>query len=65
MNLTNKRFGDELSTHVTPEWRNQYLNYNQIKAVIYETLQQLKDVTEQREREHIKEQVRSLSGLLG
>lgn len=30
------KFGEQLSTHLTPEWRKQYIEYNRLKRMLYE-----------------------------
>jgi SPX domain protein involved in polyphosphate accumulation len=47
------KFGEQFSSHLTPEWRNQYLQYEELKEMIYETLAKLplkEDNAEERER---------------
>ena len=35
------KFGEQLVTHVTPEWRKQYLQYEELKEFLYEQLKKL------------------------
>ncbi len=47
------KFGEQFSTHLTPEWRKQYLQYEELKTMIYDTLTKLplkEDNEEERER---------------
>lgn len=30
------KFSEHLGTHLTPEWRKQYIDYEKLKALIYE-----------------------------
>ncbi|GMT19367.1 hypothetical protein PFISCL1PPCAC_10664 [Pristionchus fissidentatus] len=32
------KFGEQLSSHLTPEWRKQYINYESLKNMLYECM---------------------------
>ena len=32
------KFGEQLSSHLTPEWRKQYINYEGLKNMLYECM---------------------------
>lgn len=32
------RFGEQLASHLTPEWRKQYINYEMLKDMIYKAM---------------------------
>ncbi|XP_030762781.1 xenotropic and polytropic retrovirus receptor 1 [Sitophilus oryzae] len=34
------KFAEHLSAHITPEWRKQYINYEEMKAMLYMTVEQ-------------------------
>ncbi|XP_066586016.1 solute carrier family 53 member 1-like isoform X2 [Prorops nasuta] len=42
------KFAEHLSAHITPEWRKQYINYEEMKALLYAAVEQAPstDVTE-------------------
>lgn len=33
------KFGEELSSHLTPEWRKQYIDYKALKTLLYQGLE--------------------------
>ncbi|XP_066155139.1 solute carrier family 53 member 1 [Euwallacea fornicatus] len=34
------KFAEHLSAHITPEWRKQYINYEEMKAMLYMTVEE-------------------------
>ena len=32
------KFGEQLASHLTPEWRKQYIRYEELKAMLYDFL---------------------------
>ncbi|KAL5291367.1 XPR1.2 family protein [Megaselia abdita] len=34
------KFAEHLTAHITPEWRKQYINYEEMKAMLYHTIEQ-------------------------
>ncbi|KAL0113736.1 hypothetical protein PUN28_012691 [Cardiocondyla obscurior] len=34
------KFAEHLSAHITPEWRKQYINYEEMKALLYAAMEQ-------------------------
>jgi SPX domain protein involved in polyphosphate accumulation len=30
------KFGQHINTHLTPEWRKQYIQYEELKQMLYE-----------------------------
>ncbi|XP_055376892.1 xenotropic and polytropic retrovirus receptor 1 [Condylostylus longicornis] len=34
------KFAEHLSAHITPEWRKQYINYEEMKAMLYASVEQ-------------------------
>ena len=34
------KFGEHLASHITPEWRTQYIDYEQMKSMLYSALEQ-------------------------
>ncbi|KAG8222647.1 hypothetical protein J437_LFUL003769 [Ladona fulva] len=34
------KFAEHLSAHITPEWRKQYINYEEMKAILYSAVEQ-------------------------
>ena len=34
------KFAKELGAHITPEWRKQYIQYEEMKAMLYAALEQ-------------------------
>ncbi|XP_017862847.1 PREDICTED: xenotropic and polytropic retrovirus receptor 1 [Drosophila arizonae] len=34
------KFAEHLSAHITPEWRKQYINYEEMKAMLYAAIEQ-------------------------
>ncbi|XP_072934324.1 solute carrier family 53 member 1 isoform X2 [Epargyreus clarus] len=34
------KFAEHLSAHITPEWRKQYINYEEMKAMLYTTVEE-------------------------
>ena len=42
------KFTEHLSAHITPEWRKQYINYEEMKALLYAAVEQAPaaDITE-------------------
>lgn len=34
------KFAEHLSAHITPEWRKQYINYEEMKAMLYVALEE-------------------------
>uniref|UniRef100_A0A0N5AD05 SPX domain-containing protein n=1 Tax=Syphacia muris TaxID=451379 RepID=A0A0N5AD05_9BILA len=37
-NISEMKFGEQLSSHLTPEWRKQYIHYEELKSLLYELL---------------------------
>uniref|UniRef100_A0A1Y1NEK8 SPX domain-containing protein n=1 Tax=Photinus pyralis TaxID=7054 RepID=A0A1Y1NEK8_PHOPY len=35
------KFAEHLSAHITPEWRKQYINYEEMKSLIYAAVEQI------------------------
>lgn len=35
------KFGEQLSSHLTPEWRKQYINYEALKTMLYECMMEV------------------------
>ncbi|VDM10152.1 unnamed protein product [Wuchereria bancrofti] len=44
------KFGEQLSSHLTPEWRKQYICYEELKSMLYEMMTALPTETEDREQ---------------
>ncbi|VDO14550.1 unnamed protein product, partial [Brugia timori] len=44
------KFGEQLSSHLTPEWRKQYIRYEALKSMLYEMITALPTETEDREQ---------------
>ncbi|PAV58031.1 hypothetical protein WR25_18800 isoform B [Diploscapter pachys] len=42
------RFGEQLASHLTPEWRKQYINYEMLKDMLYKAMTEIP--TEEAER---------------
>ncbi|KAI5735018.1 hypothetical protein M8J77_013156 [Diaphorina citri] len=34
------KFAEHLSAHITPEWRKQYINYEEMKALLYQAMEE-------------------------
>lgn len=34
------KFAEHLSAHITPEWRKQYINYEKMKSLLYNSVEQ-------------------------
>ena len=34
------KFAEHLGAHITPEWRKQYIQYEEMKAMLYAALEQ-------------------------
>lgn len=34
------KFAEHLSAHITPEWRKQYINYEEMKAMLYTAVEE-------------------------
>ena len=34
------KFAEHLTAHITPEWRKQYINYEEMKAMLYSACEQ-------------------------
>ena len=34
------KFAEHLGAHITPEWRKQYIQYEEMKAMLYESIQE-------------------------
>lgn len=32
------KFGEQLASHLTPEWRKQYIRYEELKSLLYELM---------------------------
>ena len=32
------KFGEQLAGHLTPEWRKQYIRYEELKSLLYQML---------------------------
>lgn len=32
------KFGEQLASHLTPEWRKQYIRYEELKSILYDIL---------------------------
>lgn len=32
------KFGEQLSSHLTPEWRKQYIRYEELKSMLYDIM---------------------------
>jgi xenotropic and polytropic retrovirus receptor 1 len=30
------KFGEQLASHLTPEWRKQYIRYEELKTLLYD-----------------------------
>ncbi|KAL4002989.1 EXS family protein [Acanthocheilonema viteae] len=44
------KFGEQLSSHLTPEWRKQYIRYEALKSMLYEIMAGLPTEPEAREQ---------------
>ncbi|OZC05542.1 hypothetical protein X798_07484, partial [Onchocerca flexuosa] len=44
------KFGEQLSSHLTPEWRKQYIDYEGLKSMLYEIMAELPTEPEDREQ---------------
>uniref|UniRef100_A0A1I7VYT8 Xenotropic and polytropic retrovirus receptor 1 n=1 Tax=Loa loa TaxID=7209 RepID=A0A1I7VYT8_LOALO len=44
------KFGEQLSSHLTPEWRKQYIRYEALKSMLYEMMAGLPTEPEAREQ---------------
>ncbi|VDP22756.1 unnamed protein product [Soboliphyme baturini] len=44
------KFGEHLSSHLTPEWRKQYIQYEAMKVMVYEILQSVPSTEQDRQR---------------
>lgn len=43
------KFGEQLASHLTPEWRKQYIEYERLKDMLYEFMVEMPSEEEQRE----------------
>ncbi|KAL1445872.1 hypothetical protein WDU94_003544 [Cyamophila willieti] len=34
------KFAEHLTAHITPEWRKQYINYEEMKALLYQAIEE-------------------------
>ncbi|VDM53432.1 unnamed protein product [Angiostrongylus costaricensis] len=50
--LFQMKFGEQLASHLTPEWRKQYINYEALKNLLYDNMMEVPSEEERRE-EHI------------
>lgn len=46
------KFGEQLASHLTPEWRKQYIDYERLKNLLYENMMET-PTEEDRREEHI------------
>lgn len=44
------KFGEQLASHLTPEWRKQYIRYEELKAMLYQIMLEAPTETEAREQ---------------
>ena len=35
------KFSEHLNSHITPEWRKQYISYSEMKKLIYKNLEEI------------------------
>lgn len=35
-NFSKMKFGEQLASHLTPEWRKQYIRYEELKSMLYQ-----------------------------
>lgn len=46
------KFGEQLASHLTPEWRKQYIDYERLKSLLYDDMMEVPAEDDRRE-EHI------------
>ena len=44
------KFGEQLASHLTPEWRKQYIEYERLKTMLYEAMLEMPSEEELREQ---------------
>ncbi len=44
------KFGEHLGSHLTPEWRKQYVRYEELKAMLYDMVLEAPTEPEAREQ---------------
>lgn len=44
------KFGEQLSSHLTPEWRKQYIRYEELKNHLYEIVLEMPTETDSRDQ---------------
>lgn len=42
------KFGEQLASHLTPEWRKQYIRYEELKSMLYDFLLEMPTDSEER-----------------
>lgn len=47
------KFGEQLASHLTPEWRKQYIDYEALKNLLYDSMQLVPTESEEKRIEHI------------
>lgn len=56
------KFGEQLSTHLTPEWRKQYIQYEELKQLLYDTINEMPEGFEDNEaRERLVQRLQQVS----
>ena len=43
------KFGEQLATHLTPEWRKQYIQYEELKQLLYDAINEMPEGSEDNE----------------
>lgn len=51
------KFGEQLSSHLTPEWRKQYINYESLKNMLYECMLEVPSGEDEVKREEFISQM--------
>uniref|UniRef100_A0AC35TPQ4 SPX domain-containing protein n=1 Tax=Rhabditophanes sp. KR3021 TaxID=114890 RepID=A0AC35TPQ4_9BILA len=44
------KFGEQLASHLTPEWRKQYIRYEELKSILYDIQLEIPQEDEQKEQ---------------
>ena len=44
------KFGKQLVSHLTPEWRKQYIRYEELKNLLYEIMLEMPTATDARDQ---------------
>ena len=47
------KFGEHLAANITPEWRKQYIQYEEMKAMLYAALEEAPSAAEEVEEDEV------------